>query len=99
MTTIGNYQYLLSYKNSNPIIPLGNVCCKETCEMLYDTIDSMEIERNHTELIKELGAYRINEQRLMDIRDSYIPILQNMSYTLTDEGICKCTENIPDKYK
>ena len=99
MTTIGNYQYLSSYKESNPVIPLGNACCKETCEMLHDTIESMETERNHMELIKELGTHRINEQRLRDIRDSYIPVLQNMSYTLTEEGICKCVENVPEKYK
>lgn len=98
MTTIGNYQYLLSYKRSNPTIPFGNACCKETCEMLHDTINSMEIERNHMELIKKLGAHRINEQRLDDIKNSFIPTLQNMSYTLTDKGICKCVENVPKRH-
>jgi hypothetical protein len=58
----------------------------------------MEIERDSTELMKKLGLQRINEQRLKDIRDAYIPTLQNMSYTLTDEGICKCVENVPERY-
>jgi hypothetical protein len=58
----------------------------------------MEIERDHMELIKELEAHRIDEQRLKDIRDAFIPLLQNMSYTLTDEGICKCVENVPRRY-
>ncbi len=67
--------------------------------MLHDTIESMETERNQMELLKELGTYSINEKRLEDVRDAYIPTLQNMSYTLTDEGICKCVGNVPEKYK
>lgn len=99
MTVIGNYQYLLSYKKSNPTVPLENICCKETCEILHDTINSMEIERDHMEFIKRLGKQTINEKRLIDVRDSFIPTLQNMSYTLTEEGICKCVGNVPEKYK
>ena len=99
MTTIGNYKYILSYKNSNPTIPTGSDCCKKTCEMLHDTINSMEIERDGMEFIKRLGIQRINEKRLEDVRDAFIPTLQNMSFTLTEEGICKCVENVPEKYK
>lgn len=99
MTTIGNYQYLLSYKKSDPIIPTGDTCCKDICEMLHDTINNMEIERDHMEFTKKLGLERINEQRLKDIRDTFIPTLQNISYTLTDKGICACVKNVPEKYK
>ena len=99
MTVIGNYKYMLSYNDSKPTIPTGSDCCEKTCEMLRDTINSMEIERDHMEFIKRLGKQTINEKRLEDIRDSFIPTLQNMSYTLTDEGICKCVKNVPEKYK
>lgn len=98
MTVIGNYKYISSYKSSNPIVPTTDTCCKEVCKMLHDTINSMEIERDSSELIKKLGLHRINEQRLKDVRDAFIPTLQNVSYTLTDKGICKCVENVPEKY-
>lgn len=100
MTTIKNYKYIPSYKENVPIIPAENECCKEICTMLHETIDIMEKERDYISSMKmELTTLpRGFEKRLDDVKNAFIPVLSNMSYTLTEEGICKCTERVPERY-
>jgi len=100
MTTIRNYKYTPSYKENKPIIPTNGECCKEICTMLHETIDIMEKERDYISSMKEsIVLPRGFEKRLDDIRNAFIPVLGNMSYTLTEEGICKCVERVPEKYE
>lgn len=106
MTTIRNYKYIPSYKENGPITPVENECCKEICTMLHETIDTMEKERDYISsmkesvALKELAALpRGFEKRLDNVKNAFIPILGNMSYTLTEEGICKCVERVPEKYE
>lgn len=100
MTIIKNYKYIQSYKEAEPIIPTGDGCCKDVCSMLNDTIDSMEKERDGIESMQgHIILPRGFAKRLYDINKSYIPILANMSYTLTEEGICKCVKKVPERYE
>ena len=100
MTTIRNYKYIPSYKENGPITPVENECCKEICTMLHETIDIMEKERYYISSMKESVALpRGFEKRLDDVKNAFIPVLGNMSYTLTEEGICKCVERVPEKYE
>jgi hypothetical protein len=100
MTIIKNYKYIQSYKETEPIIPTEDGCCTEICAMLHETIDGMEKERDYIESMQGLMTLpRGFVKRLHDINKSFLPVLENMSYTLTDEGICKCVKKVPEKYE
>jgi len=87
------------YESNGPLIPIDDKCCQDVCTTLHDTISDLRKEYKGTEsLIEELArAPRGTEERQKQIIDG-LQILQDTSYTLTEEGICKCVEKYPSKY-
>lgn len=99
ITRISTFEPRPEYEENRPVIPTEDKCCRDTCTMLHDTIFDLYNEYNSIEsTVRRLPrAPRSTRGRQKEMLD-HMKILQDMSYTLTEDNICKCVEKYPQKY-
>lgn len=85
------------FKDENPIIPIGDKCCLETCKMLNDSIIGRDITAEHCMVINMLAERHVHRGTTSGMvicrrEQKKAKILKDMRLTLKEKGICKCIE-------
>ncbi len=85
------------FKDENPIIPIGNKCCLETCKMLNDSIIGRDITAAHCMVINTWAEKHVRPGTTSGMvvcrrEQKKSKILKDMRLTLKEKGICRCIE-------
>lgn len=83
------------FKDEKPIIPSEDRCCKNICDMLNETIPSLENDANQCIITYrkfEVAKGRKYRGEVCNRMLRQVKMLKDLRLTLKERGICTCVE-------